>query len=204
MQVRRIAGVLVLGMVFGTTGCVERLITGQPADAGNVGDSDDTGDSSTTEQGDSSSGDEPIAETDAPVCTRPEDCPDGTTCFEGVCVGTGELRISLSWNYVSDLDLHVETPTGVHISFENPDAGGGLLDVDDCIGGDCLDNSGTHVENIFFASQPPVGEYSVWVYNFDGRNGGEFDIEVSGAATASFTGTLSAAPVQSQIFVFEI
>ena len=199
---RRIAGVLVFGVVLATTGCVERLITGQPADTEGVSG---TGDASTTTILDeSSSGDEPVAETEAPACTRPEDCPDGTTCFEGICVGDGELRISLSWNYVSDLDLHVETPTGVHISFENPAAGGGLLDVDDCIGGDCLDNAGTHVENIFFASQPPAGEYRVWVYNFDGRNGGDFEIEVSGAATASFTGTLAAASVQSQIFVFEI
>lgn len=201
---RRIAGVLVVGVVMGTTGCVERLITGQPADTEGVSGSGDG--SSTAGPDESSTGepDEPINDTEAPMCTRPEDCPDGTTCFEGVCVGDGELRVSLSWNYVSDLDLHVRTPTGVHISFENPAAGGGLLDVDDCIGGECVDNSGTHVENIFFATQPPAGEYEVWVYNFDGRNGGPFEIVVSGAASATFSGTLPSSSVQSQVFVFEI
>lgn len=190
-MVRRVAGVLVVGMVWGITGCVERLVTGEPTD---------TEGSSSTALDDGVSG----GDTGAPECTRPEDCPDGSTCFEGICVGDGELRISLSWSYVSDLDLHVETPTGVHISFENSDAGGGLLDVDDCVGGVCLDNSATHVENIFFPSQPPLGEYRVWVYNFDGLDGGPFEIVVSGATTADFTGTLANASEESQIFVFEI
>lgn len=203
---RKLAGVLVAGMALGATGCVERLITGQPAgtEGGSGSTTDASTSSSTTLAGQSSSG-TPIFDTeDEPMCTRPDDCPDGATCFEGVCVGDGELRISLSWRYVSDLDLHVRTPEGVHISYENPNAGGGLLDVDDCIGGSCVDNAGTHVENIFFATQPPLGEYEVWVNNFDGMRGGPFDIEVSGAATAAFAGNLPDSPVESQRFRFEI
>ena len=121
-----------------------------------------------------------------------------------MCVGTGELRISLSWDYVSDLDLHLQTPAGDRISFENPNAGGGVLDVDDCVGAECFDNSMTHVENIFFPMRPPAGEYQVWVNNFDGIRGGPFEIQVSGEASATFTGTLPAAAVESQIFVFSI
>ena len=133
-----------------------------------------------------------------------DDCPGGTACFEGVCVGTGELRISLSWDYVSDLDLHVVTPGGDEISFVDPAAGGGVLDVDDCVGGECLDNNSTHVENIFFPMQPQAGEYRLWVNNFDGARGGPFEIQVSGAATATFTGSLPASSVDSEVFGFGI
>lgn len=187
------AGLLVLGLAVPLGGCVERLIRGEDTDS----------DASTSVDEDSSSS-EDVFNTEGAECNGPQDCPEGATCFEGVCVGTGELRVSLSWNYVSDLDLYVETPAGDLISFENRDAGGGVLDVDDCVGGECLDNSMTHVENIFFPMQPQVGEYRVWVNNFDGIRGGPFEIQVSGEASTTFTGTLPASPVDSQVFTFGI
>lgn len=187
------AGLLVLGLVGTAGGCVERLIQGE-----------DTESEASTALGDDSSSSEDVFNTEGAECNGPQDCPEGATCFEGVCVGTGELRISLSWDYVSDLDLYVQTPAGDLISFENRDAGGGVLDVDDCVGGECLDNSMTHVENIFFPMQPQVGEYRVWVNNFDGIRGGPFEIQVSGEASASFTGTLPASAVESQVFTFGI
>lgn len=187
------AGLLVLGLAGTLGGCVERLIQGEDTDS----------DASTSVEEDSSST-EDVFNTEGAECNGPQDCPEGATCFEGVCVGTGELRVSLSWSYVSDLDLYVETPAGDLISFENRDAGGGVLDVDDCVGGQCLDNSMTHVENIFFPMQPPVGEYRVWVNNFDGIRGGPFEILVSGDASTTFTGTLPASAVESQVFTFGI
>ena len=190
---RTAAGLLVLGLVVTVSGCVERLIRGE-----------DTDSEASTSVGDDSSSSEEVFNTEGAECNGPQDCPEGATCFEGVCVGTGELRVSLSWNYVSDLDLYVETPAGDLISFENRDAGGGVLDVDDCVGGECLDNSMTHVENIFFPMQPPVGEYRVWVNNFDGIRGGPFEILISGEASATFTGTLPASAVESQVFTFGI
>jgi len=196
---------LALGVFAFCGGCVQRVVAEDPTEFGTTlaGSSTSTGsvdDTSTSSE--SSSG--PIPATDGPECLEPIDCPDNATCFEGVCVGAGELRISLSWSYVSDLDLHVETPSGVHIFFENPSEGGGILDVDDCIGGQCVDNTATHVENVYFPQQPPLGEYRVWVYNFDGLAGGTFDIEVSGEASAAFEGEMPASPVQSEVFTFSL
>ncbi len=186
------AGLLVLGLAWTASGCVERLIQGEDTDA----------DASSSLGDDSSSSD--VFSTEGAECNGPQDCPEEATCFEGVCVGTGELRISLSWDYVSDLDLHVVTPGGDEISFVDPAAGGGVLDVDDCVGGECLDNNSTHVENIFFPMQPQAGEYRLWVNNFDGARGGPFEIQVSGAATATFTGSLPASSVDSEVFGFGI
>lgn len=189
---RYAAGLLMLGLVGTAGGCVERLIQGEDTESDGSAASDD---SSTTED---------VFSTEGAECNGPQDCPEDATCFEGICVGTGELRISLSWNYVSDLDLHVITPAGDEISFEFREAGGGILDVDDCVGGECFDNSTTHVENIYFPMQPPVGEYRVWVNNFDGFGGGPFEIQVSGAASATFTGVLPASAVESQVFTFGV
>ena len=195
-RVRRL--LLALGVCTVGGGCVQRVVAEDPAAF------ETTLDGSSTGSTDESSTGGPIAETDGRECFEPTDCPENATCFEGVCVGAGELRVSLSWNFVSDLDLHVETPTGVHIYFGNPSAGGAILDVDDCVGGQCLDNTATHVENIYFPLQPPLGEYRVWVNNFDGLAGGEFYIEVSGQASAEFRGQISASAVQSEVFSFEI
>lgn len=198
------AGLFVMGLAALSTGCVERLIVER--DSGGSGSDSATSSGSSTGpiSRESASSSSDVSTTEPAECTGPADCPDNATCFEGVCVGSGTLRISLSWGYVSDLDLHVQTPTGTHISFENPNAGGGILDVDDCVGGDCIDNGGTHVENIYFPMQPPLGEYRIWVYNFDGLNGGPFEIEVSGAAETTFSGNLPASNVESQVFTFEI
>lgn len=190
---RDAAGLLLLGLV-GLSGCVERLIVER--DAGGSGSESD---STTT----GSSG-EPVWSTEGVQCNGPQDCPTTATCFEGVCVGTGELRISLTWRFISDLDLHVTTPDDTHISFENPDAGGGLLDVDDCVSGSCLDQDGTHVENVYFPDRPPAGRFRVYVENYDGNAGGPFEILVSGVTNATFTGTMPASPTTSQVFVFEI
>lgn len=184
---------LVMAGTGTASGCVERLIQGEDIEP-----------QGSTSLEDDSSSSEDVFNTEGAECNGPQDCPEDATCFEGVCVGTGELRISLSWDYVSDLDLHVLTPAGDEISFEFRNAGGGVLDVDDCVGGECLDNSMTHVENIYFPMQPPVGQYRVWVNNFDGARGGPFEILVTGEASATFTGTMPASPVESQVFTFEI
>ncbi len=199
---RYAAGLLFLGLAGLSSGCVERLIVERDS-SGSGSDSESTSSNSTSATDDSSTT-QTEWNTDGVECNGPEDCGDNATCFEGVCVGTGELRISLSWAYITDLDLHVTTPSGVHISFESPNVGGGVLDVDDCVGGECLDNGGTHVENIYFPSQPPAGPYTVWVNNFDGINGGPFEIQVSGAATSTFTGSMPSSSTTSQVFTFEI
>lgn len=117
-------------------------------------------------------------------------CEAGTACFDGVCVGVGRLRFSLSWTVYSDFDLHVQTPAGVEIYFANPVDGGGELDVDDCVGNNCL--STVHVENIVFQQVPPSGRYDVWVVNYNGGGAGDFRIDVFGAARDQFSGSLPA------------
>ena len=115
-------------------------------------------------------------------------CVEGALCFEGVCVGGGRLRFSLSWTVISDFDLHVLTPEGIEIYFANRSDGGGELDVDDCALDGCL--PGTHVENVVFTDAPPLGLYRVWVENFTGSQAGDFRIEVYGAVRQVFTGSL--------------
>lgn len=195
-----VRGALLLGMLIFAGGCTDRIVRLADDEGRNDGGSTTSAAKDETSSSSSSS----PTDTQGFECRSSAECRGGDECFEGVCVGAGELRISLSWSYTSDLDLHVEIPTGVHISFENPAAGGGVLDVDDCVGSLCLDGDGTHVENIFFPGQPPAGEYRVWVDNFDGNGAGPFRIDVSGAVNVSFDGTLPASPVTSQVFAFSV
>ncbi len=188
-------GCVIAVATLGLTGCVERIIElGQDSASGSDGKGEDEDEAESTGPG---------FETEAPACFGPEDCGEDQTCFEGVCVGTGELRVSLSWEYVSDLDLHVVTPSGAHIHFSNPRDDGGELDVDDCVGS-CVNPNGVHVENIFFAQTPATGEYEVYVVNYDGRRAGPFRVEVTGAATALFEGEMPAAAVRSDVFRFTV
>lgn len=71
-----------------------------------------------------------------------------------------------------DLDLHVITPTGVEISFENleDETTGGELDVDK-IPSEVIPfpHIGRNAENIRFPidGTAPAGVYEYWVNNFD-------------------------------------
>lgn len=125
-------------------------------------------------------------------CEEDDECIPGSVCFEGTCVGDGSLRVSLGWQVQSDFDLHVVTPSGVEIYYANPDAAGGVLDVDDCVG-NCSDPEGVHVENVVFAGTPQIGAYQVWVENFSGEDSGTFFIEVEGDEVYEYwDGTLPA------------
>ena len=103
---------------------------------------------------------------------------------------SGLIRVTLSWDVVTDLDLHIETPEGLHVYFADPELGGLSLDVDDCVGGLCRDNSGTHVENIFFDPTAKRGIYRIWVRNFDGRRAADYRVEVVGEVNEEWTGSL--------------
>jgi hypothetical protein len=125
-------------------------------------------------------------------CEDDSDCIVGAICWNETCVQEGEMRVSLSWEVLSDFDLHVRTPLGSHIYFRHMQADHGELDVDDCVRGSCRDNNGTHVENVFFESAAPRGVYQVWVQNYDGRRAGDFEVEVAGPEQHVWTGTLPA------------
>jgi hypothetical protein len=104
------------------------------------------------------------------ACTVETDCIEGSTCFEGVCVQAGSgLRLSVTWDSLADLDIHVLTPSGFEVFYGAPVGGGGFLDVDDCAYNEgqylCIDPEGTHVESIFFET-PEAGDYTVAVHGF--------------------------------------
>lgn len=173
-----------------STGCVERLIRDSDGFADGDGgrfdtDTDGLGGTTIIIPDGSTGVVDPGTE-----CDGPEDCASDQTCFEGVCVGTGTLRISLSWNVVTDLDLHVFVPNGDWMSFENPLTEYGELDVDDCVAGMCVNQDGTHVENIFLQNNAPRGTYGIRVINFDGRRAADYSVEVAGAVNATFSGSV--------------
>lgn len=100
-------------------------------------------------------------------CEFISECAPGSTCYEGVCVGEGALRFSMSWITDTDIDLHVITPGGNEIYYDAPTQDGGTLDVDDCVEGLCAVQDGTHVENVVFMADAPRGSYQFWAHNYD-------------------------------------
>jgi len=52
----------------------------------------------------------------------------------GVCIGSGSLRFTLTWDRNGDMDLHVMPPCGTEIYFGRTVACGGTLDRDDTSG----------------------------------------------------------------------
>lgn len=154
-----------LGLVAGiSTGCVERVLYGEIKE-------DEVG---------SSDGD--------PLCDAVVECASDEVCFEGVCVGTGSLRFSLSWDQPTDFDLHVLTPTNEHVHFALPFTDYGHLDVDDCVDSTCFDEAGVHVENAFFEEFAPRGKYVVWVENFNGAYADDYQIDVVGEVNVTLNG----------------
>ncbi len=78
-------------------------------------------------------------------------------------VGTGQLQVSLSWNQLNDVDLHLVEPTGEEIYYGNPtSSAGGQLDLDSNAG--CSIDS-VNNENITYADSVtlPAGQYIVRV-----------------------------------------
>lgn len=75
--------------------------------------------------------------------------------------GSGDLKVTLLWDFPGDIDLHVEQPNGKEIFFMNTydRQTGGSLDVDNRIGG-----VGS-AENIFWEN-PAAGKYTVWIHYY--------------------------------------
>lgn len=98
--------------------------------------------------------------------------------IELVRSGTGDVKITLSFDRLHDLDLHVVEPNGEEISYTNDaSATGGRLDLD--AGSLCMP-SAANAENIFWPpSGAPAGEYVVSVQNFQQCMPGDIDFTVS-------------------------
>ena len=87
--------------------------------------------------------------------------------LEQMGAGHGKVNISLGWKTSDDLDLHVVTPNGQEIYYNNRSADGGVLDVDMQVS----DIVASPAEHIDFAT-PPSGKYSVSVVNYTDRTEG--------------------------------
>jgi hypothetical protein len=97
--------------------------------------------------------------------------------IELVRSGTGDVKVTLSFDRLHDLDLHVVEPNGEEISYTN-DASqtGGKLDLDS--GSHCEPNA-ANAENIFWPPEgAPPGEYIVSVQNFEQCSAGDIDFTV--------------------------
>ncbi|MEZ4647631.1 MAG: hypothetical protein R3E97_02390 [Candidatus Eisenbacteria bacterium] len=76
-----------------------------------------------------------------------------------VPVGTGTIQITLSWDPIVDLDLHVIDPSGEEIYFGNRESdSGGQLDRD------TICQSQRDPENVFWSGTAPRGTYQVRVH----------------------------------------
>jgi hypothetical protein len=170
-------------------GGADVVIVGSAAGAGGAGEEE-------TGTGDTEVGD---------VCDDTVQCKPGSLCFEGICVQTGNIRVSLSWTPVVDLDLHVLTPAGNEIYYAAREFDGGYLDVDDCVGLRCTDDLGTHVENVFF-DLPPHGEYQVWVHNYSAPDSSPVPYTLTVVANGDVLWTGDGAVIEyedSPVYVFE-
>lgn len=77
----------------------------------------------------------------------------------------GVITISMLWSTTDDMDIHVRTPSGEEVSYSNPFAAGGELDVDMQVAEPFVAHP---VENIYF-TDPEHGTYEVWIDNFTNR-----------------------------------
>ena len=138
-------------------------------------------------------------------CGGTVDCTPGSICWNEICVESGALRFSMSWDVATDLDLHVLTPNGNEIYYSNTSADYGELDVDDCIGGSCTTPDGTHVENVYFTDEAMSGTYTYWVYNYDGTETVDFELEVAedDDVVATQTGTVSPDALTSEQYTYD-
>ncbi len=86
-------------------------------------------------------------------------CGPTQACSNSVCVGSGQLRFTSTWDVDGDIDVWVTTPGGKSIGYSNqgPSANteNGRQDRDD--------TSGKGPENIYWETVPPSGTYHVCV-----------------------------------------
>jgi uncharacterized protein YfaP (DUF2135 family) len=116
--------------------------------------------------------------------------------------GQGDITVSLAWNTIDDVDLHIINPDESHIYYGHRSAGGGDLDVDANAGGQRITNP---VENIYYAA-PSNGHYKVYIRDFSDRTDGTTDYMVRvtiGGQSQVFTGTIDTTGTEIVILEFD-
>jgi len=123
-----------------------------------------------------------------------------------VTLGTGDIQVTLTWNFTNDLDLWVTDPAGEVIYYHHPTSlSEGLLDYD--ANADCLQISPQPVENIFWPpGKAPKGHYRVEVQYYKqceslAHTGYQVRMLVDGAVT-EFSGTIQAQGDRQLIHAF--
>jgi hypothetical protein len=106
----------------------------------------------------------------------------GLAPANGLEVGTGDIRVTATWQNTNDADLWVVTPAGQRIYWSiKSDLTGGTLDVDSNAG--CIGNlTSRPVENVFWPTgQAAAGTYTVFVnlYEVCGSNPAPTNVTVS-------------------------
>ena len=141
-----------------------------------------------------------------PATTPPGTAPPATAPpVTPAPLGTGDVRVTLTWTGDCDLDLHVVDPTGFEISYGDPSSpSGGQLDVDDIPD---PGQTGTHVENIFWPTGgAPSGSYSAFVRDLGGYSSSACDysmqVFVNGAEVGGSSGSLAGTESPTTVFTF--
>ena len=111
----------------------------------------------------------------APVAEPPSNEFDTRVQQEGGQTNAA-LRITLIWDTLSDLDLHLYCPGGGHLFYRSRTACGGILDIDKNV----RNPTNTPVENIVFTTSPPPGTYRIRVYNYTqvGRSTNNYKLQI--------------------------
>lgn len=143
------------------------------------------------------------AEVDAPSLTVGFAVVDGTglasnywtTTFDLVQTGTGDVKVTLSFDRDVDVDLHVVEPSGEDVYFGNTTSEtGGELDLDSNAG---CSIDGVNNENIFWADgSAPSGTYTVRVDYYDACETGPVNYVVTvhnGPLVDTYTGSFTEA-----------
>src|SRR5216684_3507225 len=107
---------------------------------------------------------------------------------------TGQVQVSLNWDSLADLDLHVIEPNAHEIYYgdKGPSATGGKLDLDANSG--CSGNIGVNNENTRWTTGAPNGSYIVRVDEWSACNtsGSNFVVTINnGGSTLLFNGSFT-------------
>jgi uncharacterized protein YfaP (DUF2135 family) len=104
------------------------------------------------------------------------------------------VTVSLTWDSVADLDLHVVEPGGTEIYWYNPTStAGGKLDMD--AHNPCTGSASGAAENISWANSAPSGTYTVRVDLYESCGSPQvvtnYTVTVMNGASSTYKGTLT-------------
>ncbi|MDR1259042.1 MAG: hypothetical protein LBK65_07190 [Tannerellaceae bacterium] len=121
-----------------------------------------------------------------------DDARENISIAEGALIsGFGEIKVTLTWDFVADVDLHVIEPSGHRIYFgDKYSLTGGFLDFDNTVA--------YGPENIYW-EDAPEGTYEVYLDHYAGNTGGNYTVFVQiGGESRIFRGYIG---IDQYIFI---